>query len=89
MGTLIVALTLLQFTGPTGARIDLNAEAVGSIRDPTAMPKGHFAPGTHCIIVMRNGEAVTIAESCDEARQKVRELSRGPCTLVCGEAPRR
>jgi hypothetical protein len=90
-GQLILALLLIQFTGPTGARIDVNADHVNSIRDPQAMPKGHWTKNVHCIITMDNNKLIAIMESCDEARQalKAKGGSGPPCTLVCGDASRR
>lgn len=71
MTPIVLAITLVQFTGPTGARIDLNPDAITSIRDPGAMPEGHWSKGTHCIIVVDGGGAVAVTESCDQVRQAV------------------
>lgn len=65
----IMAIVLLQFTGPTGARIDLNAEAITSIREPTAMPEGHWNKNTHCIILVDNSPPIAVRETCDEVRE--------------------
>lgn len=70
----IVAIVLLQFTGPTGARIDLNAEAVTSIRDPAAIA-GHWSKETHCIILVDNSPPIAVKETCDEVRQKLGDIS--------------
>lgn len=72
----IVALMLLQFHGPTGARIDLNAEAITSIRDPSAMPEGHWSKATRCIILVDNSPPISVSETCDEVRQAVEALKR-------------
>lgn len=83
----LVALALLEFTGPTGTRIDLNAEAITSIRDPHAMP-GHWSEGAHCIIIVDGGGTIAVRETCEEVRLRVVKPS-GPCALVCGESPKR
>jgi hypothetical protein len=88
MKAMVMALALVQFTGPTGARIDLNAETITSIREPSAMPEGHFARGTHCIIITVSGKATAVHEDCMTVRNRVGP-PHGPCTLVCGETPRR
>jgi hypothetical protein len=80
----VVALTLLQFTGPTGVRIDLNGEAMTSIRDPHSMSGGHWVKGTNCVIVMSNGRFIAVKETCDEVRQAIGART-GPCRLVCGK----
>lgn len=69
----ILALVLLTFHGPTGARIDLNAESITSIRDPGAMPEGHWGKGVHCIVVVDASGAIAVRETCDEVRQVVGE----------------
>lgn len=71
MTPLVTALALLQFTGPTGARIDLNPQAITSIRDPTAMPEGHWNKNTHCIIVVDGGGTIAVSETCDQVREAV------------------
>lgn len=65
----LTALALLQFTGPTGARIDLNPQAITSVRDPGAMPEGHWSKETHCIVVVDGGGAISVRETCDQVRQ--------------------
>lgn len=76
MSYVVLALALLQFTGPTGARIDLNVDAITSIRDPTAMPEGHWNKGTHCIIVVDGGGAIAVQETCDEVRQAIGDKNK-------------
>ena len=86
MLAIVVAVALLQFTGPTGARIDLNPQEISSIRDPRASPVGHWGKGTNCIVVMNNGKFIAVAENCDEVRATLRGASgSAPCVLVCGE----
>ena len=86
---IVVALALLQFTGPTGGRVDINADEISTIRDSTKIGEGgHYGPGTHCVLVLTNGHAVPVQEDCDRVRELVRGRT-GPCTLVCGETPPR
>lgn len=87
MSPWIVALALLEFTGPAGTRIDLNAESITSIRDPSAI-KGHWTQEVHCIIVVDGGGTIAVRETCEEVRRKVVRPT-GPCALVCGESPKR
>lgn len=84
----LMALALLEFTGPSGQRVDLNAQAITSIRDPRAMPEGHWAQNTHCVIVVDGGGTISVRETCEEVRRKVIQPT-GPCALVCGESPKR
>lgn len=84
----IVAIVLLQFTGPTGGRVDINRDAISSVRNPANAKEGHFAPNTGCVLVMTNGHLVTVRENCDDVRRMIADRS-GPCALVCGESPKR
>lgn len=87
----ILAIALVQLTGPTGGRIDINPAEVTSLRDPAAMTGGHWSQNVHCIAVMSNGRFIALREGCDEVRQKLADLtlrtpSGNPCIKVCGEA---
>jgi hypothetical protein len=83
MGPMIVAILLVQLTGPDGSqRIDINANEVTSIREPRADAGEHFAKGTHCVIVMTSGTFVAVSEDCATVRQRLGP--QGSCTLVCG-----
>jgi hypothetical protein len=76
----LLALTLAEFHGPSGQRLDINTAEISSIREPTT--NSHWGSGTHCVIVMSNGKFMAVAETCDGVRRK---LGMGPCTQVCGE----
>lgn len=65
----VVALALLQFTGPTGQRIDVNPLAVSSIREPRGGE--HFAQGTKCLILMSNSSLIAVQEDCDVVRVRL------------------
>lgn len=87
---ILVALALVQLTGPTGQKIYVNPAEVTSVRQP--LVSGHFAQGVHCVIVTTSGKFISVMEPCDDARQKlmtVHDSSKGPCVLVCGEAHQR
>jgi hypothetical protein len=81
----LVALMLIQFTGPDGQRIDINKDEVTSVREPRGQGT-HFAAGVHCLIVMSSGKFIALHEDCEEVRMKLKSdfPSTGPCTIVCG-----
>ena len=79
-------IALIQLTTPTGHSYDLNAAEISSLRDPIDLA-GHWAPNTHCILVMTNGRANGVKEDCAEIRAKLKQDPRygqTPCVLVCG-----
>lgn len=89
MNVFILALNLVVLTGPSGVRIDINPDAITSIRDPRAMPEGHWIKNTHCIILVDGGGTIAVRETCDEVRKElpVKGGSGPPCVLVCGDTP--
>lgn len=66
------AMTLVELHGPTGQRLELNPAEVSSLREPIDI-KGHWARGTHCIVVMANGGFIAVTEDCDTVKQKLQE----------------
>ena len=81
MTRMIIALSLLQFTSPTGSPIDVNIDAISSIRDPRNMSEGHWSKGTHCIIVMSNGKFIAIRETCNQVETLIKERTGSSETL--------
>jgi hypothetical protein len=77
--SLVVAIVLVQFSGPSGTRIDINPAEVTSVRDPHAMPGQHYSRGTGCIIVMANGKFISVNEDCSSVRMKISEQQGPPC----------
>lgn len=87
MKLIIVAIALVQLTGPNGRqRIDINPAEVTSIRDSHDAREGHLAKGTKCVVVMTSGKFVAVSESCEEVRKRIMgpPHGHGPCTLICG-----
>jgi hypothetical protein len=88
----LFAILLVSLTAPDGARIDINATQVTSVREPRGVKEGHFAPETRCLVVMSNGKFIAVRETCEDVRGALRGTSlphRAPCIWVCGEAPKR
>jgi hypothetical protein len=88
MNALLLAIALVQLTGPDGQRIDINESEVTSIREPSSVNQGHFGPGTRCVIVMSNGKFIAVSENCMTVRDKLKtdvriEVPGRPCTVVC------
>ena len=81
----VLAIMLVEFTGPTGHRIDLNSAEVTSVRE--VQNSEHWGAGVSCVIVMTSGKWIAVAETCDEVRMALGDggLSKGPCVLVCGD----
>jgi len=69
----ILALVLVEFHGPSGQRLEINPAEVSSLREPIDIKGGHWARGTHCVIVMTNGRFNAIAEDCAVAEQKLQD----------------
>jgi hypothetical protein len=82
----LAVITLIQLTTPTGHSFDLNTSEISSLRDPLDVV-GHWAPNTHCILVMTNGRSNGVKEDCSAVRDLLKQDPRygqTPCVLVCG-----
>lgn len=96
MKVMILALTLVIFHGPTGLVIHVNPDKVSALRDPSTFAKGSWAKGTGCLVILGANRVVAVREQCDEVQVQlgkptpVQQKPGGPpCTMVCGEAPKR
>jgi hypothetical protein len=89
MNLIVVAIALVQLTGPDGKqRIDINPAEITSIREPSGPQQTVMAKGTHCVIVMTSSKFVAVHEDCATVRMRIGGLGHSPCTLVCaGERP--
>jgi hypothetical protein len=68
---LAVAVALVEFHGPAGHRIEINPAEVSSLREPMDIPRGHWARGTRCVIIMTNRMFNAVAEDCLTVEQKL------------------
>jgi hypothetical protein len=68
---LLVAVHLIQLTGPEHQVIELNPRSIVSLRHPRVIE--HFAPGTHCLINTTDGKIVVVQEACDTVRHMIED----------------
>jgi hypothetical protein len=68
---LFAGLVLVELHGPQNQLILVNPSGVTAIREPRVGSQGHFAVGTHCLLVMANGDLISTREHCDEVRTKL------------------
>lgn len=73
--TLLLAawVPLVELHAPNGALIFINPEEISSIREPAAGALKHFAPGTHCVLVLNNGHFNAVREGCGAVRAKLQQ----------------
>jgi hypothetical protein len=67
---LIVALLLVNLTGPTGHHVYVNPDEVSSIRD--VAHGAHWGPGTRCVLIMTSGKFLAVHETCEQVRRALR-----------------
>jgi len=60
-----VALHLLTVHGPGNQIIELNIDAISSVREPRRS-EGHFHRDVRCLLIMTNGRIVTVVETCNQ-----------------------
>jgi len=71
MKSLLIAVLLVEFTGPDNQPIDINPMAVVSLRPPRS--GDHFAKGGKCLIHTADGKFIAVIEDCDMVRAKLQE----------------
>jgi len=59
---LVVALELMQLTGPDNQAIEVNPEQVVSVREPRV--NEHFAPNVHCLLHTTDGKFIAVIQTC-------------------------
>ena len=59
----LLALELIQLTGPDHQVIQINPNEIVSIR--TLRGSDHFGPGVRCIISTSDGKFIGVTESCE------------------------
>lgn len=64
-------IALLEVHGPDGQTAYINEHEISSLREPTAYDLRHFAPGTHCVVVMGNAKFIATRETCATLRQRL------------------
>jgi hypothetical protein len=69
--TTIAALPLILFTGPDGQIIEVNPQAIASIR--SIRVSEHFASGVKCNIFMTDGKNISVIETCTEVHDKLQQ----------------
>lgn len=68
---LLIAVLLIQLTGPEHQVIELNPEQIVSMRTPRVVE--HFAPGSHCLIHTSDSRIVLVQETCDVVRHMIED----------------
>jgi hypothetical protein len=61
---LLLALRLIELTGPDGQMIELNPESVVAIRTPRA--SDHFGNEVKCFISTNDGRFFGVTQTCEE-----------------------
>jgi len=65
----IIALRLIEFTGPAGQAIILNPSQVVAIREARSLE--HFGDEVKCVITTADGRFFGVVQSCDEVRMRL------------------
>lgn len=70
-GLFLLAMHLLQLTGPEHQIIELNPKSIVSMRTPRVIE--HFAAGSHCLIHTSDSRIVVVQESCEDIRHMIED----------------
>lgn len=70
----LAAVLFIFVHGPRGQEIRVNVEKISSVQEPDKHSRPHFAPHTHCMLIMNNGKFISTQESCSEVLKMISEL---------------
>lgn len=66
----LVALILLH--NPNGTSVEINVEQITSMRGRHEVGEVHFTEKAKCLINLTDGKYITVIETCDEVRRKLK-----------------
>jgi hypothetical protein len=69
---LIVALNLVELTGPDHQLVEVNPAEVAMIRQPRGQVETHFHKDIKCLIFTSDGKFVGVIETCEQVAEKFR-----------------
>ena len=69
---LVMALTMIHVTGPTGNRVDINPTDIVSLRQPPTA--GFLDPKVKCVIFTLDASFIGAQETCDQVRALIIEV---------------
>jgi hypothetical protein len=70
--TFLVAMVWLEVQTLDGRTVIINSEEIISFAPPNK-EKGLWADDAHCIITLTDAKFVTVKETCDEVRTRLKE----------------
>jgi len=68
---LLLALNLVEFTGPDQQMIEVNPDNIVSIRELRGEIQGHFHKDVKCLIFMSDGKFLGVIENCHVVVEKL------------------
>lgn len=69
----MIMLVMIILHSATGTPIDLNTQTITNLRNPEPGNDKLFTPGVKCQVNMTDGKFVTVTETCDEVRRKMKQ----------------
>jgi hypothetical protein len=63
----VLALELIQLTGPERQVIQVNPNVIVSLRAPRV--NEHFAPGAKCLVHTGDGKIIVVLETCEQVNR--------------------
>lgn len=65
----------IELQGPDGQIVYINPYQIISIREPRGTDRGHWAPGTKCLVMTSDGKFITTTDTCAGIRKKLEDLT--------------
>ena len=67
----VVAVILITMHGPGHQQIEINPDAISSMRRPQRKNEAYLREGTNCVISMNNGTLISVVENCAEIAAEI------------------
>lgn len=72
----LLALNLVQLTGPDNQKVLINPETVIALREPRGERGQHFHASVNCLVFTADAKYTAVLEPCSEVRQRLEQIER-------------
>jgi hypothetical protein len=70
----LIAIALIQLTGPGSQVIHVNPDQIVTTRVVRPTQKDQFGPGVQCLVHTADGKYISVLETCDEVRLRMERM---------------
>ena len=71
---ILLLIALLELHAVDGTPIEINPDAIVSLKGKAASDGTNFTPGANCLLNMSDGKFITVRENCSEVLRELRKV---------------